>query len=207
MKLTSVTWTEGALGLLGATCLAVYGLSQWQAAEAQAHAKTQLQAEWEIDKADQTLWSEKRISEYEVAAATASLPTAIALLEIKRLGIEVAVFDGTTDRLLNLGAGRIPGTARVGGSGNLAIAAHRDGFFRKLKDIGMGDEIILQHHQGQDRFTVTDTWVVEPTDVSVLETTGERSITLVTCYPFYFVGNAPQRFIVRGVLSEEKPTT
>ncbi|MEL7187127.1 MAG: class D sortase [Pseudomonadota bacterium] len=195
---------EVALGTLGATCLIIFGLSQWQSAQAQTKAKAQLEAAWTIKSPDQNLWSNKRVAVYEQQIADAPVSEAIGLVSIERLGINVAVFDGTSEKVLNIGAGRIPGTARFGRDGNLAIAAHRDGFFRGLKDIRVGDAISVKHGDGNDQFVVTNTWIVEPDDVSVLEPTDERSITLVTCYPFYFVGNAPQRFIVRGVASDDK---
>jgi LPXTG-site transpeptidase (sortase) family protein len=88
---------------------------------------------------------------------------------------------------------------RPGTEGNVGIAGHRDGFFRALKDIAEGDAIELQTLGGRETYRVERTWIVEPEDVSVLDPTPSRSLTLVTCYPFYFVGSAPQRFIVRAV--------
>jgi sortase A len=86
-----------------------------------------------------------------------------------------------------------------GSAGNVGLAGHRDGFFRGLKDIQPGDEIEVEAIGRIDRYRVERTWIVNPEDVSVLDPTGEPSVTLVTCYPFYFVGSAPQRFIVRAV--------
>ena len=91
------------------------------------------------------------------------------------------------------------GTAPPGTDGNSGIAGHRDGFFRGLKDIVPGDAIELDTLNGKEAYRVERTWVVEPEDVSVLDPTPMRALTLVTCYPFYFVGSAPQRFIVRAV--------
>jgi sortase A len=95
--------------------------------------------------------------------------------------------------------GHIEDTAPPGTDGNTGIAGHRDGFFRVLKDITEGDTIELQTLAGRETYRVERTWIVEPEDVSVLDPTPSRSLTLVTCYPFYFVGSAPQRFIVRAV--------
>jgi sortase A len=100
------------------------------------------------------------------------------------------------------GAGLVEGTGLPGSNGNVAIAAHRDTFFRGLKDLALGDHIQLVMLDRTQTYIVTDLSVVEPTDVHVLDDTGEPVLTLVTCYPFYFVGNAPKRFIVRAVAAE-----
>ena len=98
---------------------------------------------------------------------------------------------GTDDRTLDRAVGHIEDTARPGTDGNSGIAGHRDGFFRGLKDIAPGDVIELDTLQGKDVYRVERTWVVNPEDVSVLDPTSTRALTLVTCYPFYFVGSAP----------------
>jgi sortase A len=96
-----------------------------------------------------------------------------------------------------------PDTALPGEPGNIAIAGHRDGFFRSLKDVRAGDVIELSDAGRPSAYVVEGTWIVQPDDVSVLDPTTAPSITLVTCYPFYFVGSAPQRFIVRATRSIE----
>jgi len=113
------------------------------------------------------------------------------------------VFDGTDDLTLNRGVGRIAGTARPGQGGNLGIAGHRDGFFRGLKDVGAGDQIELKIPGRTEVYQVDDVQIVKPTDVQVLEDRGVPTLTLVTCYPFYFIGNAPQRYIVRARATDE----
>jgi len=100
---------------------------------------------------------------------------------------------------LNRAVGHIDGTAVPGQSGNLGIAGHRDGFFRGLKDVHLGDPIELETLGGSQIFRVADIRIVSPEDVSVLDTTAGPVLTLVTCYPFYFVGDAPQRYIVRAL--------
>ena len=146
---------------------------------------------------DQSLWAPNRVIAWRKALLA---PTAepLAVLRIPKLRLEVAVLPGTDDRTLDRALGHIEGTALPGTDGNLGIAGHRDGFFRGLKDIAPGDVIELETMQGQDIFQVERTWIVNPEDVSVLDPTPNRSLTLVTCYPFYFVGSAPQRFIVRA---------
>jgi sortase A len=100
---------------------------------------------------------------------------------------------------LNRGIGRIEGTAHVGAAGNLGLAAHRDGFFRGLKDVQVGDAIDVESLEGTMHYRITELAIVEPTDVHVLAPTDTATLTLVTCYPFYFIGEAPQRFIVKGI--------
>ena len=95
--------------------------------------------------------------------------------------------------------GHIAGTAGPGTEGNCGIAGHRDGFFSGLKDLRPGDDIELETLRGTELYRVERTWIVDPEIVSVLDRTVSWSVTLVTCYPFYFVGSAPQRFIVRAV--------
>lgn len=124
---------------------------------------------------------------------------ALAVLRIPAVELEVPVFDGIGERALNRGAGHITGTPRPGAGGNVGLASHRDGWFRALEHVSLGDEIELATRTGLVRYRVTDLTVVDPTDVSVLDPTDEPVLTLVTCYPFYFVGSAPQRYIVRAV--------
>ena len=118
-----------------------------------------------------------------------------------RLKLEVPVYDGTTDAVLDLAAGRIEGTALPGTTGNVGIAAHRDGFFRVLKDLKEGDALVLDTPVAAEQYRVEWIRITTPDDVSVIDPTPGRAVTLVGCYPFYHVGSAPQRFIVRAVPS------
>jgi sortase A len=148
------------------------------------------------------LWSEKRIFEYQLSLARYSAAP-LALLRIGKLHVEVPVFDGTDDLTLNRGVGRIIGTAKPGERGNIGIAGHRDGFFRGLKDIRSGDEVDLVMPMKTWRYVVDHVQIVSPEDVSVLANRGVPVLTLVTCYPFYFIGDAPQRCIFRCFLKEQ----
>jgi sortase A len=114
------------------------------------------------------------------------------------LHLEVPVLEGTDEPALDRGAGHIEDTALPGTDGNSGIAGHRDGFFRVLKDVTAGDTVELETLSGVQIYRVDRTWIVTPQDVSVLDPTPSPALTLVTCYPFYFVGAAPQRFIVRA---------
>jgi sortase A len=148
---------------------------------------------------DYSLWSEKRINDYHAGNADRDDPP-LAILSVDKLELKVPVYNGTDEINLNRGAGRIKGTGWIDTPGNLGIAGHRDGFFRVLKDIEVGDSIEMLTFQGESEFVVSSITIVDPTDVSVLAPTDATTITLVTCYPFYFVGHAPKRYIVKGEL-------
>jgi len=122
----------------------------------------------------------------------------IGRLEIPRLGVSVVVVEGTEESTLRRAAGHIEGTALPGQPGNAGIAGHRDTFFRPLRNIKHDDVITLTTLRGEYRYRVVSTKVVSPSNVAVLNPDGHEILTLVTCYPFYFVGSAPERFIVRA---------
>ena len=147
---------------------------------------------------DMTLWDLKRVTAWR-ATLTQQAPPPLAILRIPRLRIEVAVLPGTDEFVLDRGVGHIEDTALPGTDGNSGIAGHRDGYFRGLKDIATGDAVEIETLNGREMYHVERTWLVNPEEVSVLDPTPVRSLTLVTCYPFYFIGSAPQRFIVRAV--------
>lgn len=132
-----------------------------------------------------------------VADRSESLP--IALLRIPGIGLEVPVFDDISERNLSRGAGWIPGTASPNGGGNMAVAAHRDQYFRGLKDVAVGDLLELESLSGPRNYRVESLTIVEPEDLWPLDPAEVDTVTLVTCYPFYFVGSAPQRYIVQAV--------
>lgn len=193
---------ETVLWLFGLLCVSIYGFNKIQSAHAQSAAISTLEAQWREEASvtpDQSLWSATRIVRHEQIRAKHDALSPIALLSIPSVGVRVAVFEGTSDRALNLGAGRVPGTGEFGAAGNLAVAGHRDGFFRGLKDIAIGDDIKLRNGTRIVNYSVTEILVVDPDAVHVLEPTEGATLTLITCYPFYFVGHAPQRFIVKAV--------
>jgi sortase A len=156
-------------------------------------------------KLDVSLWSQERIAAYEQSLAE-YLDPPLAVLRISKVHLEVPVLDGTDDLTLNRGVGHIVGTDRPGEDGNIGIAGHRDGFFRALKDVGPGDTIELVTPKRVVTYVVDQIVLVRPNDVSVLQPRSRPSLTLVTCYPFYFVGSAPQRYIVQAsVVGPELP--
>jgi sortase A len=148
-----------------------------------------------------SLWDSARIRAHQRSLGVAMTPPE-AVLRVPRLGLEAPVFEGTGDLEMNRGLGHIAGTAMPGAAGNVAIAGHRDGFFRPLKDVRVGDVIEVQRRGSTaaqtDRYVVERTTIISPADAAVLQPTSVRTLTLVTCYPFYFVGAAPQRFIVQA---------
>jgi sortase A len=122
----------------------------------------------------------------------------IGRLEIPRIRVSVTVLEGTDLRLLRDGAGHVQGTALPGTIGNVGIAAHRDTFFRPLREIRQSDIILLTTLQGVFQYRVEGMEIVDPNDVKVLGRTKHAELTLVTCYPFYYLGSAPKRFIVHA---------
>lgn len=133
-------------------------------------------------------------------AVSGEVESTLAVLRIESAGMEVPVFDSASKAALKKGAGHVEGSVRPGGSGNIAIAGHRDTFFRGLKDLEVGADIEMATPEGSRVFRVSELRIVDPLDVSVLDPTDDTVLTLITCYPFYYVGPAPDRYIVRAEL-------
>lgn len=121
-------------------------------------------------------------------------------IDVPRIKLSAVAREGVDTRTLRRAAGHIPGTALPGERGNAAFAAHRDTFFAPLKSVRRGDAVVVTTPGGVFRYSVTDTRIVEPEDVSVLDPTPDTTLTLVTCYPFDYFGSAPQRFIVHATI-------
>jgi LPXTG-site transpeptidase (sortase) family protein len=141
---------------------------------------------------------DKIVTEQAHAAPTPGSP--VGRLYIPSIDLSVMVLNGTDEWVLSQAVGRIEGTALPGKSGNLGIAGHRDRHFRVLRKIRQGDEITLTTTQGTFRYSVANTEIVNPADTRVLKPSSQPSLTLVTCYPFYYVGHAPKRFVVKAHL-------
>jgi sortase A len=122
----------------------------------------------------------------------------IGELEIPRLEMKIAVVQGDSEKILRRAVGHLPSSAMPGDMGNVALAGHRDTFFRPLRKIGPGDAITLKTYDGDFEYRVESVEVVAPSNVEVLKPTGSRTLTLITCFPFNYVGSAPNRFIVRA---------
>jgi sortase A len=130
--------------------------------------------------------------------APAAADGLIGRIEIPRLLLSAVVVEGVDKTTLRRAVGHIPGTALPGHPGNVGLAGHRDTFFRPLKDLKIKDEVRFSTLEGTFKYEVEWLRVVEPDNVGVLARSGENVLTLVTCYPFYYVGPAPQRWIVRA---------
>jgi sortase A len=156
---------------------------------------------------DTTLWAAGRVNDYEMSLVVDKrVPQ--ALLRIPAIDLAVPLLDGIDEITLNRGVGRIPGMARkIADGGNFGIAGHRDGYFRGLKDIGVGDTIEVLTLTDTFSYRVDDISVIGKNDLSVLQPSDNQILTLVTCYPFYFVGHAPKRYIVRAVLDQQDTRT
>ena len=122
----------------------------------------------------------------------------VGRIEISAVGLSAMILEGVGDETLRRAVGHIPGTSLPGQKGNIAIAGHRDTFFRSLRNIHKNDEITLTTLNGFYRYRVDSTKIVDPKESDVLDESDDAVLTLITCYPFYFVGSAPQRFIVRA---------
>lgn len=152
----------------------------------------------------QAKWSQSR-GAHELERSAASVPSLVAggvvgRVEIPRLNLSTVIFEGTDQHVLERGAGHLPGSALPGNRGNTVLAAHRDTFFRPLRGIRIGDRVKIHQRAGDDVYIVKSARVVQPDEVDVLKPTAEPSLTLITCYPFRFIGPAPERFVVRAVL-------
>jgi LPXTG-site transpeptidase (sortase) family protein len=177
-------WLGSALMAGGALSLASYSWTRHERDAAQHRAKEWLSRTTEVHRPAQA----PPVRHGEV----------IGELDIPRLQVSVMVFEGDDAEVLRQGAGHIPGTALPSGGGNIGIAAHRDTWFRPLRNIRSKDVLTLNTEAGSSRYAVTETKVVRPSDVGVLARAPGRDLTLVTCYPFFYVGNAPERFIVHA---------
>lgn len=181
-------WIQGLLFITGLLLLGYVGFTLLEARLYQVSAKRSLENEIQAEKERPQSQPKPPVRKGDV----------LGRMDIPRLGMSVAVLQGTSSRILRLGIGHIAGTPLPGETGNIGIAGHRDTFFRGLKDIRKNDEIQLQTTSGLSRYQVDWMKVVASDDQNVLAPSTESALTLVTCYPFYFVGPAPKRFVVRA---------
>ncbi|MBD8527431.1 class D sortase [Pseudomarimonas arenosa] len=153
-----------------------------------------------LDARQKAQWSIGRIERFESTQSSVSADdgAAVAILSIPRVELEVPVLAQLNERNLNRGAALDSDSAPPHSDGNVVIAAHRDGYFRSLRHVVVGDSLTVELTNRQRSYRVTSISIVAPTDLSPLLSTSVASITLVTCYPFFFVGSAPQRYIVRA---------
>jgi sortase A len=182
------------VGLLGLGYCGVYLAKAWlyQADEMRRFARERLNEQRPTDKPSPFKPTPTVKRPYP------SSGSAVAVLSIPRVGLSTVVLEGAGERELKLGPGHIPGTSLPGGGGNVGVAGHRDTFFRPLRLIRKDDTIQVTTHEREYHYKVVSTEIVGPDDVQVLYSTQHEMLTLVTCYPFKFVGRAPKRFIVRA---------
>lgn len=214
MKRTRLRWLERALLLIGLLCLGAYAYAWADAKYTQYKEEKILEEALARQQARATPASE---SDTLGAFQEASLPepprepgpegSLVGRIEIPRVGVSAIVLEGVDNKTLRRGVGRIPGTSVPGEEGNVGLAAHRDSFFRGLRDIRKNDIVTLKTVEGTFSYQVEWTEVVLPRDTHVLDETEGPAITLVTCYPFNFVGPAPKRFIVRARQVEDGGNT
>lgn len=210
MRKSSITAhvTERSLLTLGLVLLGLYGLAQVLHAAGIEKSPTNKPAGYSasaLKSIDYSLWAPARITAYKKSLGQHKDP--LAILKIPKVRIVAPVLDGTDDLTLNAGVGRIPGTAHPGQEGNIGIAGHRDSFFRALKNVVKGDKIELDTANASDIYVVSKAYVAKPNDVNILKSGPTSAITLVTCYPFYYKGMAPQRYIVQAVKQQAKAAT
>lgn len=190
------TWITRTLMAFGLACLIVYGVFTFRTWQYQRAAKSQVEEMTSIDRPP-------AVSERppDVAAKPPEPGTIIGRVDIPRIKLSAAVAEGDDEKTLGKAVGHLPDTPLPWDRrGNVAFAAHRDGLFRPLEKIRLDDDIRVVTARGEYHYRVKKTHIVNPDDVWVVAPTDTPTITLITCYPFSFVGNAPRRFIVQAEL-------
>lgn len=190
MKRPWLTWLGTALVLASAALLGLYTWLQHQADEAQLQARQSL--------ARTVTSRQPHVPKTHSPQPRLQRGDVVGEVSVPRLHLSVMVLEGDDARILRLGAGHIPWTALPEQGGNVAIAAHRDTYFRPLRLIRPADVIVFKTTTGTSHYRVTNTEIVQPSNTTVLAKAPKRDLTLVTCYPFYYVGSAPKRFIVHA---------
>jgi sortase A len=182
-------WSQRLFFMTGILALSYVAFTLLDARLYQVSAKRSLEGQTQVENGH----NESRL------APAVKKGDVLGRMDIPRLGMSIAILQGASSRMLRLGAGHIEGTSLPGEAGNSGIAGHRDTFFRELQNVRAHDEIQIQTATGLFRYEVDWVKVVEPSDTTVLEpSAAESTLTLVTCYPFYFLGPAPKRFVVRA---------
>lgn len=191
-------WMSRALIALGLACLIFYSVVTAHSWRYQRAAKSRVEKMISIERPP-------AVREY-VPDASKPLKTGeiIGRIDIPRLKLSAAVAEGDDDKTLGNAVGHLPDTPLPWHRrGNVALAAHRDGLFRSLEGVRLNDDVRVVTSRGEFHYRVTKTHIVDPDDVWVIAPTDTPTITLITCYPFAFIGNAPRRFIVQAELVED----
>jgi len=183
-----IRWTRSILMIAGILALSYVSLTLFVARRFQANAELTLEKQIHAEEQHKTALRTLPIKEGDV----------LGRIEIPRIALSVVVLQGTTSKTLRLGVGHIDGTALPGESGNIGIAGHRDTFFRGLKNLHRDDKILLQTAAGISKYNVDWIQITVPRDGGIVAPTTGPSLTLVTCYPFHYVGAAPERYVVHA---------
>jgi LPXTG-site transpeptidase (sortase) family protein len=184
-------WLPTVLIVFGVLLLAVVGHEYWAMYREQAM----------LEK----MWEEQNKVQASAPHEPRIINDGLTRVEIPKIDLDAIVVEGTTWKKLRVGPGRITSTAHPGEKGNAVITAHRDTFFRHIGDLKMNDEILIRRNGELLKFAVTGRKIVQPTDLSVLKPTKQPTLTLITCYPIYFIGPAPERLIVTAKLVDRGP--
>lgn len=183
-------WVIGAVSL--GYAITGYSMSAWH----QTQAKARFRAAMRTGAADSNA-SLLRTADRTITGLQNLAPgSLIGVIEIPKLGVSSVVDEGVDNKTLLIAVGHIPGTALPGHEGNVGLAGHRDTFFRQLGQLQLGDDISLTTLGGAYHYKVESTRIVKPSDKEVLDAGPQSTLTLVTCYPFHYVGPAPRRYIV-----------
>jgi sortase A len=202
----SLRWLEGLLWGLAAVLLGSYFGALAEAELVQAQHARRLDAHREM--VTEAVSSAATVQAVDLDKAPSELANGlVGRIRIEGADVESIVLSGEDDLTLRRAVGHLADTALPGQGGNVALAAHRDSFFRGLRHVEAGQHIEIETLDGTYHYVVTSTRVVEPTDLSVLEDTGAETLTLITCYPFDYVGPAPRRFVVRASRVAARPVT
>ena len=192
-------WLQRALIAVGVVCLVYFSIATVHTWRYQRAAKFEIERMTAIERAAPAAAVERPPSPKPLANGDL-----IGRVEIPRLGLSAAVAEGDDDKTLGKAVGHLPDTPLPWHRrGNVALAAHRDGLFRRLEKIRLKDDVRMVTPRGEFHYRVTKTHIVDPDDVWVIAPTAKPTITLITCYPFSFVGNAPRRFIVQAELVDK----
>ncbi len=192
-------WMSRALMAFGVVCLVYYSIVTVHTWRFQRAAKSRVDQTVAIERAPTVRTAKPDGSKSPVTGEI------IGRIDLPRLQLSAAVAEGDDDKTLEKAVGHLPDTPLPWlRRGNVALAAHRDGLFRRLEHIRLDDEVNFLTVRGEFRYRVTKTHIVDPDDVWVIAPTSTPTITLITCYPFSFIGNAPRRFIVQAELVEKE---
>jgi len=201
IRLGPLWFARTVLLLIATACLSYYSWSVLDSKIRQAHESRDFDQAREASHAAVPPSSSRRSA--PPAAQRPQPMSTIGRISVPRLNLRAMIEEGDDDATLRQAVGHIPGTALPGSAGNVAVAAHRDTFFRGLGDLKRNDEIVVDTLNGSFRYRVDQISVVDPSNTSVLAPTVGKTLTLITCFPFHYIGPAPRRFIVQATQISE----